>query len=170
MPIGQQNVFSKRQIKSLTPSFSFCAQCRKSWAAIAFTPDSKRLCKASTPDLTLVRSESGKGVHSRRARPLRLPASCISSSSSVQPFQVDARWREGNQSSRHTSGVFTRECVKWWGFTLTCNGCESKQLLVQRTGSLFRHKGFLPDCPLLPPKGPHLSLPNARNGKEMGVC
>ena len=36
--------------------------------------------------------------------------------------------------------------------------------------AFFDIRVFLPDRPLLPPKGSHLSLPNARIGKETGVC
>ena len=79
-------------------------QCLKSWAAIALVPDSRRVRNDLTPDLKLERSESGSKFHSCRARPLRLPANWISSSSSVQPFQVDAHWRDGIQSSIRTSG------------------------------------------------------------------
>ena len=52
----------------------------------------------------LERSVSGSRVHSHKVRPQRLPTSWISSSSSVQPFQVEALWRDGTQSSTHTTG------------------------------------------------------------------
>ena len=42
--------------------------------------------------------------HSCRARPRRWPASCISVSFSLYPFQSAARWRAGTQSSKRTSG------------------------------------------------------------------
>ena len=63
-----------------------------------------QLCKASIPHFTLERSKLGIRVHSCRARPLRLPASWISSSSSVQPFQVNTHWKNRTQSLRRTPG------------------------------------------------------------------
>lgn len=71
------------------------------------------------PDFMLVWFVSDSRVHTRRACPLRLSTSRLSSSSSVEPFQVEASWWDGTQSSTPISG-FSSEIVSNVGALPLC--------------------------------------------------
>ena len=90
---------SNRLTKSDTDSVSFCTAWRKSWAATALLPGSKRLRRTSTVLSKDSRSSGCSRLYSCKARPLRWPASCINLSSAVHAFHTLALSSEGSQSS-----------------------------------------------------------------------
>ena len=112
--------------------------CQKSWAATALSLGSSLLFSAVTALFQLLFSSVVSKFHSWRALPLRCPANCINSSSSLHAFHTPAHSKLGSQSPRSSSCLSPVNCSTGGAFphrrTLAGSECSLCLMTCRPTG------------------------------------